>query len=648
MSESAMRASDFLDTLGVNTRIEYTDGGYANLGNIESDMSYLGIHQVRDGISNGWAGSAPLASYIAVAQTGVKFTICLDASSTATLQSNLSLVEQLNEAVPGSVIAVEGPNEINNQPVTYNGVGGLQGALNLQKALYAMVHSSSALQGVAVDYFTGYDNVGVATGPDPATTPGLADYDNQHPYPNNGNAPYQWVNRGQALPNETQPNAPAVYTETGYSTNGGTNGDVNQDVQARYTLDLLMDDAASGIAQTDLYQLMDAYQPGSPQGDDGYGLFDPNNKPKEAATAIHNLTSILADTGAAASSFTTNPLAYSVTGMPSTGHSMEMQKSDGATDIVVWNEPEIWNESKGTEVKAATQNATVNLGATYQTVEVYDPLTGTTPIETLSNVSSVSLGLTDHPLIVQVEPNTVTPPTTDTIDLNVSEAPRDGDAEFTVSVNGQQVGGDYTAHVLNSSGDAGVVQLTGDWGSGVNDVQVNFINQAWGRNLYVNSIAENGVTYAGTSGALLKKGSSETFAVGGTTPVAPAADPTATAASSTPAPPADTLTLNLSEDAYEGDAQFVLYIDGKPVTTKLVVTALHDANQTQGFTFTGNWGAGTHTIGVGFTNYTGGASASDARHLYINGVTVNGSDVFSGVKEQTSDGISTFSVTTTH
>jgi hypothetical protein len=648
MSDVVMRASDFLDTLGVNTHIPYTDGGYANISNVIADMAYLGIDETRDSISNGASGSAPLSSYIQVAQAGVKFTITVNATTTAGLQANLALVEQLNQAVPGSVIAVEGPNEINNFPVTYNGVSGLQGALNLQKALYSMVHSNAALQGVAVDYFTGYGAGSIAQGPDPATTSGLADYDTQHPYPNDGTPPDLSVNPLHTLTNETAGIGPAVFTETGYSTNGGTTGDVNQDVQAKYSLDLLMDDAKNGIAHTDLYQLMDAYQPGSPQGDDGFGLFNPSNQPKEAATAIHDLTTILADTGTNASTFTTTPIAYSVTGLPTTGSSMLIQKSNGASDIVVWNEPAIWNESTGTETTAATQNVTVQLGATYQKVEVFDPLSSATPIKTLTNVSSVALGLTDHPLIVEVEPQTTTtppppppppPPTTDTLTLRMSEDAYQGNADFTVDVNGTQVGGTYATSALHSAGDSQVFSLTGDWNSGVNDVEINFINDDYGgtastdRNLYVNSIAYNGVTDAGTSATMLSNGSTD-FTVGGSTPTASA--------------PADKVTLNLSEDAYDGNAQFVLYIDGKPVTAPAVVSALADAKQAQGFTFTGNWGAGTHTIGVAFVNDAYGGTPTTDRNLYVDSVAVNNTIVSTGINELYSNGTDTFTVTTTH
>ena len=228
--------------------------------------------------------------------------------------------------------------------------------------------------------------------------------------------------------------------------------------------------------------------------------------------------------------------------------------------------------------------------------------------------------------------------TPDTLALQISQDAYDGNAAFTVSVDGKQVGGDYDASALHASGDAGTFNLTGDWGSGVNDVAVSFINSANGgtagdRNLYVNSIAENGVTYAGTT-ASMTGDSTDTFAVGGTTPTTTA--------------PADNLGINLSEDAWNGNADFVLYIDGKAVTTPQVVTALHDANATQGFALSGDLGAGSHTIGIGFVNDASGAAASEERNLYINGITVNGSDLLSGTHAQDSNGISTFAFSTTH
>jgi hypothetical protein len=244
---------------------------------------------------------------------------------------------------------------------------------------------------------------------------------------------------------------------------------------------------------------------------------------------------------------------------------------------------------------------------------------------------------TDAASAVTAAPAADTSSSVDTLALQISEDAGNADAEFTVAVNGQQVGGDYTASALHSSGDAGTFLLTGDWGTAVNDVQVSFISDAngaapeAGQGLYVNSIAYGGVTYAGTTAALAG-GGTDTFAVGGTTPTASG--------------PADNLTLDLSEDALNGNAEFVLYIDGKAVSMPQQVSALHDQNATQAFSFSGNFGEGAHTIGVAFVNDAYGGSPSEDRNLYIDGIMLNGSTVFDGVKAQDGDGISTFAINT--
>jgi Ca2+-binding RTX toxin-like protein len=393
----ALSTGSFLSGVGVDTHIPYTDGGYANISNVLSDLQYLGVHTVRDGITDGENGSAPLSSYIALAKAGVQFTFIVVASSDADLSRQLGLIDQVQTAAPGSVLAVEGPNEINNQPLTFDGVSGLQGALNLQAALYKAVHADPALAGVRVDYFTGYDAGAIATGPDPVAA-GLADYDNQHPYPQAGQAPAGWVSRSMALPNTTAAGEPAVYTETGYTT--AANG-VSPDVQAKYTLDLLFDTAGQTISRTYLYQLMDAYAPGSPQGDDGYGLFDDAQAAKPAAMAIHDLTTILGADGAASGS-ALGQLGYSVTGLDSTGHSLVLQKADGAYDVVIWAEPQIWNASAHQEIAASAQTATLSLSQAVGGYAIYDPLSGTAPIGSGGQTSSISVAVTDHPVIVEL------------------------------------------------------------------------------------------------------------------------------------------------------------------------------------------------------------------------------------------------------
>ncbi|MCB8877236.1 Hint domain-containing protein [Acidisoma silvae] len=414
MSSTVERAADFIGSIGVNTRLEYTDGLYDNYEQVLSDLQYLGISNVRDAISGGIGGSASITAYEALAAAGIQFTIEPFAGGTVTqadLTYELSLIDTLESAYPGSVVAVEGTNELNNFPLTYitasgDVLTGLTAAITLQEDIYADVKGDSTLANVAVDYFTGWGAGGIANGPNPFTTSGLADNDTAHPYPTYGNAPAGYLSPAASLLNELGDVGPAVFTETGYSTDLNTVNGVNEDVQAKYTLDLLMDASKDGISETYLYQLLDAY-PTTSSSNDGYGLFDSSGAPKEAAVAIHNLTTILADTGSDASTFTPTLLDYTLTNLPSDGNTLELQKSNGDTDIVVWAEPAIWDYTTQTELSVAATTVTVNLGATYQTVDVYDPLEGTTPIAEYTNVSSVDLSITDHPLIVEVDPNSV-------------------------------------------------------------------------------------------------------------------------------------------------------------------------------------------------------------------------------------------------
>ena len=88
--------------------------------------------------------------------------------------------------------------------------------------------------------------------------------------------------------------------------------------------------------------------------------------------------------------------------------------------------------------------------------------------------------------------------------LHVSGDAWDGNAQFTVSVDGQQVGGVQTATANHASGEIQDVTLHGDFGT-PGTIQINYVNDNWGgspdadRNLYVHSIDVNGEQIAGNA-----------------------------------------------------------------------------------------------------------------------------------------------------
>jgi hypothetical protein len=75
----AMPADAFIGTLAVITHVNYTDGAYVNVHNVADDLAWLGITHVRDLSPN---GSPPFASYVYLAQHGVKFNFLMRTKST--------------------------------------------------------------------------------------------------------------------------------------------------------------------------------------------------------------------------------------------------------------------------------------------------------------------------------------------------------------------------------------------------------------------------------------------------------------------------------------------------------------------------------------------------------------------------------------
>jgi Ca-dependent carbohydrate-binding module xylan-binding/Glycosyl hydrolase family 26 len=137
----------------------------------------------------------------------------------------------------------------------------------------------------------------------------------------------------------------------------------------------------------------------------------------------------------------------------------------------------------------------------------------------LYSTGSQTFSVTDSTAI----PPTVTGGGSDSLVVKVSEDYYLANAQFTVSVDGKQLGGTFTATTLHASGNSQTFAFAGDFGSGQHTVSVNFLNDAWAgtpatdRNLYVNDIVYNG-TDTGQSAALMGQGA-KTFSVsGGTAP----------------------------------------------------------------------------------------------------------------------------------
>jgi len=63
----------------------------------------------------------------------------------------------------------------------------------------------------------------------------------------------------------------------------------------------------------------------------------------------------------------------------------------------------LWNDATDTEVSNPTKSVTVHLGSVHHSVVVYDPLLGTTPIATYTDVQDFNIPVGDHPLVIEID-----------------------------------------------------------------------------------------------------------------------------------------------------------------------------------------------------------------------------------------------------
>jgi hypothetical protein len=229
----------------------------------------------------------------------------------------------------------------------------------------------------------------------------------------------------------------------------------------------------------------------------------------------------------------------------------------------------------------------------------------------------------------------------------VSEDAWNGDAQFTVKVDGVQVGGVQTTTASHAAGEWQDIALAGTWAIGPHTVDITFLNDDWGgsaatdRNLYVQSVTINGDTISYTdahndasNGQTAPDGA--VLAIDGTVsftdnPSSPPADGGGGTGGTTGAP----LTLHVSEDAWNGDAQFTVMVDGVQFGGTQTVTASHAAGQWQDVAIDGTLSSGPHTVAVNFINDGWGGSAATDRNMYVQSITVNGETIPGTAAENT-------------
>ena len=315
---AALSTEAFRDFIGVNTHLQYSRSPYADIGRDERALQYVGIRHLRDSAFR--AGEGAFDHYLALARAGRRFDLFVNAD----MGEQLARVVRLLQASPGAVDLLEGPNEVNNDPVVWRGVRGDAGARAYQAALYRSIRSHAALAAIPVADFTDWP-----------PSAGKADLANVHSYPRRGDPPGRQLAWDWALVHAADADKRSfVVTELGFPTrSGGLEGRaVDESTQASRLLESLAEGIRLGASRLYIYELFDERSQ-SQDPEMNYGLFFANGRPKPAAVVLARLQTLLAEADAGSQALSQDPLAT-----PSAGaeRSVSILGRGGRTLIVSW------------------------------------------------------------------------------------------------------------------------------------------------------------------------------------------------------------------------------------------------------------------------------------------------------------------------
>ncbi len=403
----AVRVQDVWGGFGVNTHLDGCCNGngghdYNDTDGVIAALDYIGnVHLVRD-----FWGSDRLSERAALVakRTGARFVTAIsNTRADPGFASDLARMRAF-QASCRCVFAYEGPNEPDMQySVSLGGPFLKEGAAFMQRVHDAAV--ADGVKSIQMSFVTIY--------PDPGdyNCCGVidhADFANAHTYPQGApstlgmyGGAIDWANRAAHIPT---PDRPVAHTEFGWTVPASSHyGSVSPEVQAEYVLEFIFDAWRHGDPIYLYYGLYDDLS-------GTWGLFDAANRPRPAARALHALSALLADPAEDARSFTPQPLAVSFTRLPagpthfSGGQYLVMQKSDGSFWIELQNEAvrNDWQHANA-DIAVPPASTTIDFATPVRSVVAFDPvLSGETPIHRWTGVSSVTLPLPAHPILLQV------------------------------------------------------------------------------------------------------------------------------------------------------------------------------------------------------------------------------------------------------
>lgn len=397
--DKAISADDFVDSIGVNVHMSYTDTAYRNTRGIIDTLRELGVRYVRDGVvihrKDQYAALQDMAS------AGIHADLILGDPlgrfGSGTIEDQLAV---LHQDLAGVAESVEGPNEFD----VSGGPNSLPTLRRYQATLYERVKQDPALAGLTVIAPSLVDLSNWAQLGDIERD---FDFGNLHAYPGGGPVTPGLLQSQADTVRPTFHSKPIVVTETGYHNSlkppPGQQPGVSEAGAAIYVPRLFLEHFRFGIARTYLYELADEKpEPAGLDPEQHFGLVRSDLSRKPAFFALRNMIALLKDPG---SRFDPGRLDFDVRA-PQPVSRLLLQKRNGRFYLVLWrSDAPAFSSDRRPNVQPPSITAEVTFaGDAPSRVVSFAPVHSPRPVRAWEGQSTVKLSLGSEPLILEVEP----------------------------------------------------------------------------------------------------------------------------------------------------------------------------------------------------------------------------------------------------
>ncbi len=392
-SVTPRRTWDFLDSQGINIRLDDTSGPYNKFDTwVKPRLAELKMRHVRSQYRWDYSNVQPRA--LSLASSGIKSTLYWH------WNYDMSSVRSFTEQLAGALDAIEGPNESDIEGINYQGFGWPEGTRRYQRDLYNTLKGSSnttvsnlPIILTSVSWGRKLENPYYFDG-NPTPQEGLGNMETWYGSPVMTHGSGHWYSMASQNPEQpiddwhlyysrkAAPTKPLILTECGYNTTG-----VTETTQANYNVRLYLEHFRRDISRTFLFSLYDG-----PDG--GFGLLRNNNATRPSFQIIKNMNAILFDSASNASTFSTGSFDYTASGTTANTRSVLLRKANGKFYMVWWNAVPSGNGSQWIRINFNTLVASSNL---------YRPANGTgINWSSPTNPTFIDMEVTEAPVIIEI------------------------------------------------------------------------------------------------------------------------------------------------------------------------------------------------------------------------------------------------------